>query len=86
MEVDEVKRLVQVLTRIERKLDTVIRAIYEHDEGIQDDYGRTKRFVEAGRGDGGAEEDGEVLGSNGSCKQESRGQGSHPNRNRQAKG
>lgn len=47
MENKEVEQLARVLTRIERKLDAVIRAIYEHDEDIQDEYGRSQRTLDA---------------------------------------
>ena len=53
--------LIKVLTRIERKLDTVIRAIYEHDEDIYDEYGRSQRSIETGRREGDTDEAGGVL-------------------------
>ena len=49
MERNEMEILLQIITRVEKKLDTVIRAIYEHDEDIQDEYGRSQRTIEAGR-------------------------------------
>ena len=49
MERNEMEILLQAIKRVERKLDTVIRAIYEHDEGITDEYGRSQRTIEAGR-------------------------------------
>ena len=49
MERNEMETLLQVVMRIEKKLDTVIRAIYEHDEDIHDEYGRSQRSIEAGR-------------------------------------
>lgn len=58
----EMEALIKVLTRIERKLDTVIRAMYEHDEDIQDDYGRTQRSIEARRREEAKDQAGGVLG------------------------
>ncbi len=49
MERNEMEALLQVIKRIEKKLDTVIRAIYEHDEDIQDECGRSQRAIDAGR-------------------------------------
>ena len=57
----EMEALIKVLTRIERKLDTVIRAIYEHDEDIYDEYGRSQRSIETGRREGDTDEAGGVL-------------------------
>ena len=54
--------LLQAIKRVERKLDTVIRAIYEHDEGITDEYGRSQRVIEAGRSNESKSEAGGVLG------------------------
>jgi len=61
MEKERMEALIKVLTRIERKLDTVIRAMYEHDEDIYDDYGRSQRSIEAGRRERDANEAGGVL-------------------------
>lgn len=61
MEKSERESLLEELKRIERKLDIVIRAIYEHDEDIQDECGRSKRSIEAGRRDDRESEYGEVL-------------------------
>lgn len=58
----EMEALIKVLTRIERKLDTVIRAMYEHDEDIQDDYGRSQRSIEARRREEAEDQAGGVLG------------------------
>ncbi len=49
MERNQMETLLQVIKRIEKKLDTVIRAIYEHDEDIQDECGRSQRTIDAGR-------------------------------------
>ena len=49
MERKQVETLLQVIMRVEKKLDTVIRAIYEHDEDIQDECGRSQRTIDAGR-------------------------------------
>ena len=54
--------LLQLIKRVERKLDTVIRAIYEHDEGIGDEYGRSQRTIDAGRSLAAEREAGDVLG------------------------
>ena len=61
MEKEEMEALIKVLTRIEKKLDTVIRAIYEHDEDIYDEYGRSQRSIETGRREGDTDEAGGVL-------------------------
>ena len=61
MEKEEMEALIKVLTRIERKLDTVIRAIYEHDEDIYDDYGRSQRAIETGRREASKGEGGGIL-------------------------
>lgn len=53
--------LLQAIKRVEKKLDIVIRAIYEHDEGIQDEYGRSQRSIEAGHRDDRESENGKVL-------------------------
>lgn len=53
--------LLQAIKRVEKKLDIVIRAIYEHDQDIQDEYGRSQRTIDAGRRDARESEDGEVL-------------------------
>ena len=58
----EMEALIKVLTRIERKLDTVIRAIYEHDEDIQHEYGRSQRSIETGRRHEADNQAGNVLG------------------------
>lgn len=54
--------LLQAVKRVERKLDIVIRAIYEHDEDIHDEYGRSQRTIDAGRNHEAEEYDGDVLG------------------------
>lgn len=61
MEKEEMEALIKVITRIERKLDTVIRAIYEHDEDIYDEYGRSQRAIETGRRERDTDEAGGVL-------------------------
>lgn len=58
----EMETLLQAIKRVERKLDIVIRAIYEHDEDIQDDYGRSQRSIEAGRREDTGNGAGGVLG------------------------
>ena len=68
MERSEMEILLQAVKRIERKLDTVIRAIYEHDEDIQDEYGRSQRTIDAGLTRAAEKEYGDVLG----CDNESR--------------
>lgn len=68
MERNEMETLLQAIKRVERKLDTVIRAIYEHDEGIQDEYGRSQRTIEAGRSRNAESNAREVLGE---CNDES---------------
>ncbi len=62
MEKEEMEALIKVLTRIERKLDTVIRAIYEHDEDIQHEHGRSQRSIETGRRREADDQAGDVLG------------------------
>ena len=54
--------LLQAIKRVERKLDTVIRAIYEHDEDIHDEYGRSQRSIDAGHRDQAKDQAGDVLG------------------------
>jgi vacuolar-type H+-ATPase subunit H len=54
--------LLQAIKRVERKLDTVIRAIYEHDEDIQDEYGRSQRTIDAGHRDKAEDQAGDLLG------------------------
>ena len=68
MEKEEMEALIKVLTRIERKLDTVIRAIYEHDEDIYDEYGRSQRSIETGRRREADDQAGDLLGE---CDDES---------------
>ena len=63
MERSEMDTLLQAIKRVERKLDTVIRAIYEHDEDIQDEYGRSQRTIDAGHSRDAEAEAGDVLGS-----------------------
>ena len=63
MERSEMDTLLQAIKRVERKLDTVIRAIYEHDEDIQDEYGRSQRSIDAGHSRDAEAEAGDVLGS-----------------------
>lgn len=62
MERNQVEALLQIITRVERKLDTVIRAIYEHDEDIHDEYGRSQRSIEAGRRGEAEDQAGDLLG------------------------
>lgn len=62
MKENEYEELLKAVRRIERKLDIVIRAIYEHDEGITDDYGRSQRSIDAGRQQQESIGDGELLG------------------------
>jgi hypothetical protein len=62
MDDEEMKALIKVLTRIEKKLDTVIRAMYEHDENIYDDYGRSQRSIETGRRREADDQAGDLLG------------------------
>ena len=64
MERNDMETLLQAIKRVERKLDTVIRAIYEHDEDIHDEYGRSQRTVDAERSRGSESEAGDVLGHN----------------------
>lgn len=54
--------LLQAVKRVERKLDIVIRAIYEHDEDIHDEYGRSQRTIDAGLARAAEEVDGGILG------------------------
>ena len=61
MEKEEMEALIKVITRIERKLDTVIRAIYEHDEDIQHEHGRSQRAIETGRREASKGEGGNIL-------------------------
>lgn len=61
MEQSEKDALLQAIKRVEKKLDIVIRAIYEHDQDIQDEYGRSQRTVDARRREDTESEDGEVL-------------------------
>lgn len=61
MEQSEKDALLQAIKRVEKKLDIVIRAIYEHDQDIQDEYGRSQRTIDAGRREDRESEDGEVL-------------------------
>lgn len=61
MEQSEKDALLQAIKRVEKKLDIVIRAIYEHDEDIQDEYGRSQRTIDEGRREDRESEDGEVL-------------------------
>ena len=68
MEKEEMEALIKVLTRIEKKLDTVIRAIYEHDEDIYDEYGRSQRSIETGRRREADDQAGDLLGE---CDDES---------------
>ena len=49
MEQSEKDALLQAIKRVEKKLDIVIRAIYEHDQDIQDEYGRSQRTIDEGR-------------------------------------
>jgi hypothetical protein len=63
MDRSEMDTLLQAIKRVERKLDTVIRAIYEHDEDIQDEYGRSQRTIDAGLSREAEREAGDVLGS-----------------------
>lgn len=73
MERSEMETLLQAIKRVERKLDTVIRAIYEHDEDIHDEYGRSQRTIEAGRSRDAKGDAGEILGdSNESSSDEPR--------------
>lgn len=79
MERKDVETLLQAIKRVERKLDTVIRAIYEHDEDIHDEYGRSQRAIEAGRRDKAKDQAGGVLGEydnpeQPSCKRSSGGE------------
>lgn len=62
MEKSEMDTLLQAIKRVERKLDTVIRAIYEHDEDIQDEYGRSQRSIDAGHRDQEKDQGGDLLG------------------------
>jgi hypothetical protein len=61
MEQSEKDALLQAIKRVEKKLDIVIRAIYEHDQDIQDEYGRSQRTIDEGRREDRESEDGEVL-------------------------
>jgi len=62
MDKSEMETLLQAIKRVERKLDTVIRAIYEHDEDIQDEYGRSQRSIDAGRRSEAEDQAGDLLG------------------------
>ncbi len=62
MEKSEMDTLLQAIKRVERKLDTVIRAIYEHDEDIQDEYGRSQRSIDARRRSEEKDQAGDLLG------------------------
>ena len=62
MERSEMDTLLQAIKRVERKLDTVIRAIYEHDEDIQDEYGRSQRSIDAGHRSEAEDQAGDLLG------------------------
>lgn len=68
MERNEMETLLQAIKRVEKKLDTVIRAIYEHDEDIQDEYGRSQRSIDAGRRSEAKDQAGDLLGE---CNDES---------------
>lgn len=61
MEQSEKDALLQAIKRVEKKLDIVIRAIYEHDQDIQDEYGRSERTIEARHREDRESKDGEVL-------------------------
>ena len=61
MEQSEKDALLQAIKRVEKKLDIVIRAIYEHDQDIQDEYGRSQRTIDEGRREDRESEDGGVL-------------------------
>ena len=58
----DMEALLQAVKRVERKLDIVIRAIYEHDEDIHDEYGRSQRTIDAGLTRAAREMDGGILG------------------------
>lgn len=62
MERSEMDTLLQAIKRVERKLDTVIRAIYEHDEDIQDEYGRSQRSLNARHRGEAEDQAGDLLG------------------------
>ena len=62
MERSEMDTLLQAIKRVERKLDTVIRAIYEHDEDIQDEYGRSQRSLDARHRGEAEDKAGDLLG------------------------
>jgi len=62
MESKDIATLLKAVARVERKLDTVIRAIYEHDEDIQDEYGRSQRSIDAGRRGQAKDQGGDILG------------------------
>ena len=62
MDKSEMETLLQAIKRVERKLDTVIRAIYEHDEDIQDEYGRSQRSLDARHRDKEKDQAGDLLG------------------------
>lgn len=68
MEQSEKDALLQAIKRVEKKLDIVIRAIYEHDEDIQDEYGRSQRSIDARHRDQEKDQGGDVLGE---CDQSS---------------
>ena len=68
MDNSEMDTLLQAIKRVERKLDTVIRAIYEHDEDIQDEYGRSQRSIDARHRDKAEDQAGDLLGE---CDDES---------------
>jgi hypothetical protein len=77
----EMEVLLQAVKRVEKKLDIVIRAIYEHDEDIQDEYGRSQRSIEARHRDQGNDQAGDLLGE---CDKSSdpRGESGVPSTNR----
>ncbi len=62
MERSEMDTLLQAIKRVERKLDTVIRAIYEHDEDVQDEYGRSQRSLDARHRGEAEDKAGDLLG------------------------
>ena len=83
---NEYEALLKAVKRIERKLDIVIRAIYEHDEGITDDYGRTQRSIEAGRRSEDPTRPGDILGLTTDIKPDSGGQTNPPRDNGKVEG
>jgi hypothetical protein len=85
MEKSEKESLLAELKRIERKLDIVIRAIYEHDEDIQDEYGRSQRSIDARRRSEEKDQGGDVLGE---CNESSppRGESGAPVSKRRSEG